>query len=424
MTRSTSSLACQILLVLIPLGVTGCFFVNVPEVTSRNTLLIFLLAESLAIAWFCWRLTLPLPESERPPIHIPKTRPVEALPPVHNRPPLPRTPYSHRPIEPQRPPARTSDPVPAPPKPTTRNPKLPPLPTLSIPQPGRTNPRTSEPTPRPASPKPVRQPIRLDDLLPPAPPKSTPAPAAPPATKPRPLPLNQSRPLRPAKYANFYGPSSYLPATIALAELNLCSDILSLGYACAASDGPVTSVEDTHLLSWMWCVIDNSSDTDAQAFLQKLTEVANQSKLQGKQKLDAVTALGAAIRATGEKKLVQAAGALCGEVIELDGRLEPGEFATLSVALKGLGLKNNKATKIAEALLSNDDEVSDLKEELGIDEYTSRDERERILSVAWSRENARMQAVKDSLKREEMRKRMNLIQRIRDLYRELDQDTQ
>ena len=171
----------------------------------------------------------------------------------------------------------------------------------------------------------------------------------------------------------------------------------------------------------MWCVIENTTITDAPAFLQKLTEVANQSKMQGKQKLDAVTALGVAIRATGEKKLIQAAGALCGEIIELDGRLEPGEFATLSMALKALGLRNTKAAKIAEALLSNDSDISELKDELDIDSTTSNDDRERILSMAWSRENARMQAVTDSFRREEMRQRMNLIQKIRDLYRELDQ---
>lgn len=171
----------------------------------------------------------------------------------------------------------------------------------------------------------------------------------------------------------------------------------------------------------MWCVIENATSTDAPAFLQKLTEVANQSKMQGKQKLVAVTALGVAIRATGEKKLIQAAGALCGEIIELDGRLEPGEFATLSMALKALGLRNTKAAKIAEALLSNDSDISELKDELDIDSTTSNDDRERILSMAWSRENARMQAVTDSFRREEMRQRMNLIQKIRDLYRELDQ---
>ena len=421
MTRSTSNLACQILLALIPLGLTGFFFVNVQDVPSRNALLIFLLAEVFALAWFCWRPTLLFPESERLPIHIPKTRPVEALPPIHNRPPLPRAPHSHRPLEPQRPPARTSDPIPTAPKPTLRSPKLPPLPTLSIPQPGRTNTRTPEPTPRPATPKPIRQPIRLDDLLPPAPPKSTPAPTASPAPKPRPTPTSQSRPLRPAKYADFSGDSNDIPATIALTELNLCSDILSLGYACATSDGPVTSEEDTHLLSWMWCVIENTSKQDSHAFLQRLTEVANQSKMRGKQKLDAVTTLGEAIRKTGEKKLIQAAGALCGEVIELDERLEPGEFATLSVALKALGLRNTKAAKIADALLSNDSDISDLKEELELDESTSMDDRERILSIAFDRENKRMQTVADSDKREKMRQKMKLIQRIRDLYRELDQ---
>ena len=420
MTRSTSNTACQILLALIPLGLTGFFFVNVQDVPSRNTLLIFLLAESLAVAWFCWRLTLPFPESERLPIHIPKTRPVEALPPIHNRPPLPRAPHSHRPLEPQRPPARTSDPIPTTPKPSLRSPKLPPLPTLSIPQPGRTNTRTPEPTPRPATPKPIRQPIRLDDLLPPAPPKSTPAPPAATAPKPRPTPSSQSRPLRPAMYANFSEPSSYLPASIALAELKLCADILSLGYACAASDGPVSTEEDHHLLSWMWCVVENTSKQDSHAFLQRLTEVADQSKMRGKQKLDAVTALGEAIRGTGEKKLTQAAGALCGEVIELDGRLEPGEFATLSVALKALGIRNTKAAKIAKDLLASDDDIVEMMEELGIDDSTQKDDRDRILSMAWYRWNTRMEVAKGQAKVEEIRDKMRLIQRIRDLYRELD----
>ena len=49
------------------------------------------------------------------------------------------------------------------------------------------------------------------------------------------------------------------------------------------------------------------------------------------------------------------------------------------------------------------------------------DDRERILSIAFDRENKRMQTVADSDKREKMRQKMKLIQRIRDLYRELDQ---
>jgi hypothetical protein len=40
--------------------------------------------------------------------------------------------------------------------------------------------------------------------------------------------------------------------------------------------------------------------------------------------------------------------------------------------------------------------------------------------MEWSRQNARMQAVTDARKREEMRRRMELIQKIRDLYREID----
>jgi len=109
------------------------------------------------------------------------------------------------------------------------------------------------------------------------------------------------------------------------------------------------------------------------------------------------------------------------EIVAHDGRLEPGEFATLSTALKGLGTKSVKASKIASKLLSDDEEISEMLSELGIHSRTPTEERERKLSVAWSRENARMQAITDAARREDMRRRMELIQRIRDLYRELDQ---
>jgi hypothetical protein len=131
--------------------------------------------------------------------------------------------------------------------------------------------------------------------------------------------------------------------------------------------------------------------------------------------------LAESIRSTGEKKLIQAAAELCAEIVAHDGRLEPGEFATLSTALKGLGTKSVKASKIASKLLSDDEEISEMLSELGIHSRTPTEERERKLSVAWSRENARMQAITDAARREDMRRRMELIQRIRDLYRELDQ---
>ena len=134
-----------------------------------------------------------------------------------------------------------------------------------------------------------------------------------------------------------------------------------------------------------------------------------------------MTQLAESIRATGERKLIQAAGELCSEIVSSDGRLEPGEFATLATALKGLGIKKLDPTDIAQELMDNDDEMTELREELEIDEDTSAEDRERILSVAWSRENARMQAVSEHAKREKMRRRMELIRKIRDLYRELEQ---
>jgi hypothetical protein len=65
--------------------------------------------------------------------------------------------------------------------------------------------------------------------------------------------------------------------------------------------------------------------------------------------------------------------------------------------------------------------MTEMMDELEIDDDTSVADRERILSVAWSRENARMQAVAEHAKREKMRRRMELIWKIRDLYRELEQ---
>ena len=171
---------------------------------------------------------------------------------------------------------------------------------------------------------------------------------------------------------------------------------------------------------WLWCVVENAADKDASTLHQALVQTSELCKSRGKQKLEAITALAESIRATGEKKLIQAASELCGEIVAHDGRLEPGEYATLSTALKGLGVRNVKASKIADDLLSADDDIAELLEELDINPRTPVVDRERKLSVEWSRQNARMQAVTDSAKREEMRRRMELIQRIRDLYREID----
>ena len=293
---------------------------------------------------------------------------------------------------------------------------LPPLPDLTPPQPGRSNSRIPAPVPPPNKPRPTRAPTKLDDLLPPAPPK----PAIPPPPRPQPTPTPQSRPKRPRKYADFEGDSGDLPAKIALAELKLCCDVITLGYACAASDGPVSSKEEDHLQGWAWCIVERTADKDAACFLQALTDISTLCKTKGKQKLEAVTALAESIRSTGEKKFIQAAAELCGEIVTHDDRLEPGEFATLSTALKGLGTKSVKASKIASKLLSDDEEIAEMLSELGIHSRTPTEERERKLSVAWSRENARMQAITDAARREDMRRRMELIQRIRDVYRELD----
>jgi hypothetical protein len=259
--------------------------------------------------------------------------------------------------------------------------------------------------------------MRLDDLLPPTP---AAAPTKPTAT-PRPKPNPQNRPTVPAKFLASLATNAGLPNKIDAAELLLCQDILTLGYLCAACDGPVSSEEDHHLQGWMWSVIDKAADGDAAGFLAQLSAAADQAKTRGKQKLSVVTQLAERIHASGERKLIQAAATLCGEIVEIDGRLEPGEFATLSAALQGLHVRNIKAAKIAQELIANDTEMSELLAELGIEDDTPAEERERRLSTAWSQENARMHVVNDAQRRQQMRQRMNLLQKIRDLYREVEQ---
>jgi hypothetical protein len=397
------------------------YLFNVAEAAQdRNTLLALLVVEGVFMSWVLWSFAHDNDTKVVDPITLPRSRPLEVIPSGGTLPPQPRPRYQHHPLQPTRPPTRRSDPLPTPPTTPRRDVTLPPIPELSPPQPGRSNSRIPTPAPQPNKPKAPRIVIRLDDLLPPAPPE-TPKPPIPPPPRPQPAPAPQGRPKRPRKYADFEGNSSELPAKLALTELKLCSDILSLGYACAASDGPVSSEEEDHLQGWAWCVIEHTADKDAAGFLQALTDTSVLCKTKGKQKLEAVTTLAESIRSTGEKKLIQAAAELCSEIVASDGRLEPGEFATLSAALKALGTKSVKAAKIAVKLIADDDEITEMLAELEINARTTTEERERKLSVAWSRENARMQAIADANRREEMRRRMELIQRIRDLYRELDQ---
>jgi len=405
------------LLAFLSLALTLYLFNTAELPQDRNILLGFLMAEGVFITWLVWIFSQPDDKAEYDPIPLPRARQQEVIPAGPTHAPLTRPPYQHRPLQPTRPPSRASDPLPVPPVSPRRQVSLPPLPALTPPQPGRSNTRIPAPVPPPNKPRPTRAPIKLDDLLPPTPPK----PAIPPPPRPQPSPTPQSRPKRPRKYADFEGDSGDLPAKIALAELKLCCEVLTLGYACAASDGPVSSDEEDHLQGWAWCVVEKTAEKDAAGFLQALTETSTLCKTKGKQKLEAVTALAESIRSTGEKKFIQAAAELCGEIVTHDDRLEPGEFATLSTALKALGTKSVKALKIASQLITNDDEVTEMLTELGIHSRTPKEDRERKLSVAWSRENARMQAITDAARREVMRRRMELIQRIRDLYRELDQ---
>jgi chemotaxis regulatin CheY-phosphate phosphatase CheZ len=59
--------------------------------------------------------------------------------------------------------------------------------------------------------------------------------------------------------------------------------------------------------------------------------------------------------------------------------------------------------------------LKEMMKELGIDRSTSKVDRDRTLAEAWSRLNARMQAVNDPAKRAEIHQEMNLILEIRKL---------
>jgi hypothetical protein len=275
--------------------------------------------------------------------------------------------------------------------------------------------------PRPNTAKPKRVTFNLDDLLPPAPTPPGPVPTATAVPAPAPKDIEQGRPKRPAKFSRFNEDSANIPAKIEMTQLKLCCDILALGYACASCDGPVSTDEDQHLQGWAWCVIENSADKDASTFHQALFDTATLCKNRGKQKLDAVEALANSIRGTGEKKLIQSAAELCREIIIQDDRLEPGEYAILSTALRGLGVKKVKAEDVAGELLAKDDEFAAILKEANITDLTKPAERDAILSKEWSKYNAYTN-LRDQppAKLEKFRRKMALISKLREIYREMN----
>ena len=395
------------------------YLFNVAEGSEhRNTLLGVIIAEGLAISWLIWTIAQVEEAQQATPIPVPRSRPVETIPTGPVAAPKDHQPYLHRPLQPTRPPSRSSNPLPPPPTIPRRSVYLPTLPDLPVPQPGRSSNRLPEPTSGPTPPRPPRPTYKLDDLLPAASPGSTPIIAPPP--RPQPTPLPQGRPKRPRKYSSFSDDSGALPAKIALTELRLCCDVLSLGYACAASDGPVSTDEEDHLQGWLWCVVENTSDQEAATMHQALSQASEQCKTRGKQKLEAVSTLADSIRSTGEKKLIQAAAELCSEIVAHDGRLEPGEYATLSIALKALGTRKIKADDIAEELLGNDKEVAKILREANITEDTKASERLTILSNQWSIYNARTNLRNlPASELEKYRRSMALISKLREIYREM-----
>jgi uncharacterized tellurite resistance protein B-like protein len=153
---------------------------------------------------------------------------------------------------------------------------------------------------------------------------------------------------------------------------------------------------------------------------QALSQASEQCKTRGKQKLEVVSTLADSIRSTGEKKFIHAAAELCGEIVANDGRLEPGEFVTLSTALKALGTRKIKAEDIAEELLSNDKEVAKTLREAKITDDMKASKRLMILSGLWSTYNARTN-LRDlpASELEKYRRAMAVISKLREIYREM-----
>jgi hypothetical protein len=387
----------------------------------RNILLGAMLAEGLALSWLIWKVAQSEEAQEAAAIPIPRSRSLEVIHCGPTPTPKPRQPHQHRPLLPTRPPARSGNPLPPPLLIPRRTVSLPKAPDLPEPQPGRSNSRPPEPVPRPNTNRPERQTINLDDLLPPAPtPTSFPNPTPRPTPHSEAKPTPQGRPSRPSKYEAFEGDSGDLPSKIAITELKLCSEILRLGYACAASDGPVSTDEDDHLQGWLWRVIDKVSDKDAAAYLEALNETTKLCKSSGKQKLEAVASLADSIRSTGEKKMIQAAAELCREIVTNDGRLEPGEYATLSIALKRLGSRKIKAEEVAVELLSNDQEIAKILRDAKITDKMKPSERVIILSNQWANYNAYTNLRnRPAAELEKYRRAMAVIARLREIYREI-----
>ena len=125
-------------------------------------------------------------------------------------------------------------------------------------------------------------------------------------------------------------------------------------------------------------------------------------------------------RSTGEKKLIQAAAELCREIVTSDGRLEPGEYATLSTARKGLGSRKIKAEDVAVELLSNDQEVAKILRKANITDDMKPSQRVLILSNEWANYNAYTNLRdKTPADIEKYRRAMAVIAKLREIYREM-----
>ena len=292
---------------------------------------------------------------------------------------------------------------------------LPSLPELTPPTSGRRKPESPEPTPTP-QPQPRRRKLNISDL-----PEQAPLPPPPPPKPKRP----SKKPQRPKGTRKIKSEASDLPEELTEKQLEACVGIVSLATYCATADnGAASSDEDNVIKSWMWAAIERvvGDGELAWKFHDELFATHEHCRQAGKQKLDKVRDTAAEIRKSlGRNKLVNAAAWLCFEVIKSDDKLDTGEAAIFQVALEGLGKdRSPEFADVTKELLLSDDDVKELLDELKISEDDPQEKRNEKLLKEWRKCNARMNNCSGDQK-ENLRKKMELITKVRNLMSEIEQ---
>lgn len=401
---------------LLVIGSTYALLGGPDNADLRTHLVGILVGEGMAFTAIMFFMVRPIKVTEPPPAVKRASRERDRLPakPVQIPQPIVRSQAAQAtPVGPR--PARTPDPLESSPVCGPRMVILPPLPVLRSPTAGRRRPDAPPPPTPPPPTEPRRPRIKLTDLQ-----EQAPLPPPPPPRPKRPT----KTPKRPARTEKLRAGATDLPASLDAQHLPICVNIVKLATFCATADNGASSTDEDRILeSWIWTVVEHvSADPElAWNFHDELFAAHKDTRLAGKQKLDAVKSIAASIKdAAGRSKLLNVTAWLCAEVIKADEKLDPGEAAIFQTAIKGLGKENSVEFKdIAKDLLLGDKEVKALLASLEITERTPARRRNEILLEEFSKCNARMQTC-DGAAKERLRMRMVLITHVRHMLREID----